>query len=295
MENNFLDYDQIIKTCYIDVKNFDDDNDIAIVIPIMNRENQVNVLIDNLNESINYYNKKKYRIIFIEHDIEPKNKDSVMSKKCDYIFIPKKNGDERFNKCLCMNLGALLVKSKYYIFHDVDLVVKKDFFKNIFINLKRIGDDSVIHCFTNRRVIYLNKDISEMVRNKTLDIHTINEINEYNPYSPYPIMYGGVGAPGGSIFINSELFFKVGGYDDNIFNGYSPEDDFFWKKIEIFKKINSCDDPINEVFHLFHNSLQYTKLEIHEKIKNKFASSDLEKKLKYIELKSKYFKYEKRK
>lgn len=290
--NNFINYNDIIEKLSINIKNIEIKKDITVIIPIMGRENQIQTICEHFMESINFFPEKTYRIIFVENDVYPKNKDKIESCNCDYVFL-EKNENKRFNKCLCMNIGALLVDSEYYLFHDVDLVVKKDFFKNVFLNMIKNNNHKVLHCLSDRRVVYLNNEKSEMVRSNILDINTISQIEPYSLNSNFEIMYGNIGAPGGSIIIHNKLFKQVGGYDDNIFDGYSPEDDFFWRKVEVLHKIDSCNEPKNELFHLHHDSLQFTKLPIHEQIKNEFILLPQEAKLNYINLKSKNFIYEK--
>ncbi len=294
-KNNIIDYKTIIGNSEIIIKNSNqiDNIDISIVIPIMGRGNQIKPLTKSFRNSFKQLKNKKYSLTFVEHDETPNNKNLITSTGANYIFIKREPG-ERFNKCLAMNVGSLIIKSKYYLFHDVDLLVKNDFFKNIFLNLERMDNNKVLHPISNKRVIYLNNEKSEMVRNNIIDINEINDddIKPYEKFIHKDIMYGNIGAPGGSMFISSELFFKVGGYDDSFFSGYSPEDDFFWRKVETFEKINSCNDPKNEVFHLYHEPLHFTTLPIHEIIKSNFINSNLQTKLKYITLKSKNFMYE---
>jgi predicted glycosyltransferase involved in capsule biosynthesis len=289
-QDNIINYDTVIDNAIINILNKNDDTDVSIIVPIMGRENQIRPLVNSFKESFKYYKEKKYSLTFVEHDENPNNQNTIKSTGSNYIFIKREN-NERFNKCLCMNVGALIIKANYFLFHDVDIVVKKDFLKNIFLNFGRINNDKVLHCLSEKRVVYLNAEKSGLVRNKNLNVDDIDNIAPYSEPEPKEIMYGNYGAPGGSIIIKSDLFFKIGGYDDSFFSGYSPEDDFFWRKIELFEKINGCDDPKNILFHLHHEPLHHTRMAIHELIKSIFLNSDKKLKMEYINLKSKNLKY----
>lgn len=291
--DNKIDYDEIIDKSFIKIKKCSYSIDVTIIIPVFGRSEQIRPLVDHLKNAMVYYNKPRYRIVFVEHDIDKKNMELILSNNCDYIFIEKKI-EERFNKCLCMNIGALLCKSKYFIFHDVDLVVGKFFFKNIFKNIKKNKNDNVIHCLTNRQVIYLGDEKSQQVREKKININEITEIAQFSGENPTGVMHGNYGAPGGSIFLKSNFFYMVGGYDDSFFTGYSPEDAFFWNKIESFGPILGCDNPENKIFHLSHEHLSYTKMQEHEDLIKFFINLDSISKMEYIKLKSKHLKYKKK-
>jgi predicted glycosyltransferase involved in capsule biosynthesis len=288
-----IDYNEIISKSFIKIKKFNYNIDLTIVIPLFGRSEQIQPLIDHLKTAMFYHNKLKYRIIFIEQDTYKKNMDIILSNNCDYVFI-EKNIEERFNKCLCMNVGALLCKSKYYVFHDVDLVVGKLFFRNIFKNIKIRKNDNVIHCLSNRQVIYLDGEKSSLVREKKINIDNILNIAPYDDKNTTGVMYGIYGAPGGSIFLKSDFFFKIGGYDDSFFSGYSPEDAFFWNKIESLEKIYGCDNPENKIFHLDHEHLAYTKMQEHQELITNFINLDNSYKLEYMKLKSENLKYDKK-
>ena len=60
------------------------------------------------------------------------------------------------------------------------------------------------------------------------------------------------GAPGGSIMVESDIFFEIGGYDPELFSGYSTEDAFFWSKLSTLCDIHSSDNPNIDIFHMYH-------------------------------------------
>ena len=75
-----------------------------------------------------------------------------------------------------------------------------------------------------------------------MHIERVTEENKKNTTQP----------KGGSIFVEWELFYDIGGYDSSLFFGYAPEDKMFWSKLEVFSKIESCINPSIEMFHMNH-------------------------------------------
>jgi hypothetical protein len=63
---------------------------------------------------------------------------------------------------------------------------------------------------------------------------------------------GQIGAPGGSILVDKLMFTEVGGFDNELFSGYSPEDRFFWNKLSLFTTVISASNPPIELFHMNH-------------------------------------------
>jgi hypothetical protein len=94
-------------------------------------------------------------------------------------------------------------------------------------------------------------------------------------------------AMGGSIMIKSALFERVGMYDPELFTGYAPEDQFLWHKLEVFTKVQSCDDPENNIFHLHHPFMGKTNPRLGEmnKLCQQFVTSGIETKRAIIDYK----------
>jgi hypothetical protein len=216
--------------------------DVSIIIPIKGRVSQLQTSLYFLQREISR-SSLVIKIVVVENDTSPLNKDNSERLNVDYIFIK----GNTFNKCLCHNIGSFLHNSDYVMFHDVDLVVPELFFKNLFENLKQ---KKALQCFHNRRVIYLDQSLSEIVNREK----SISGINLSDPR----VREGKVGAPGGSLIIERNLFEKIGGFDPNFFCGYSIEDGFFWKKLEVFTSVSGCDNPIIEMLHLWHEPLHST-------------------------------------
>jgi predicted glycosyltransferase involved in capsule biosynthesis len=179
-----------------------------------------------------------------------------------------------------MNCGAVAApKSSYYLFHDVDCLVQTTFFNNLLENLSR-STRGATQTFFGRRLLYLNDLATILAFDKKLDI---DDLDKDTP----GILTGKPGAPGGSIIVDRDTFIKVGGYDDELFVGYSPEDRFFWNKLELFTQVGSAENPPIEMFHMHHPPMHRTnphreKLAV---IWSTFSSLSADQKLSYIHLK----------
>jgi hypothetical protein len=239
------------KIDYINLKNFcefnmcnTDEVDISVIIPVKGRKTFNKPLVDHLIRAMDFFKDKTYSITFVEHS-ETQIHRELCKDISNHIWI-KKIDRGLFNKCLSMNVGALFSnKAKYYLFHDIDLLVDKHFFYNIFQNLSRISPGSALQSFGGRKVVVLNKDLTDKIIEKRTKIEEVilgrPESKHCNP-----------GAPGGSIFISSESFLRVGGFDAEFFHSYSCEDAFFYHKLEMTVGIQGCDKPLIDVFHMDH-------------------------------------------
>jgi hypothetical protein len=220
---------------------------LTIIIPVRGRINFLTPLIISLKRSIDNYNKK-INIIVVEESKFPEHKENCRINDIDYFYIESHN--RYFNKSLCNNIGAMLYKnSEYFLFHDLDCLVKEDFISNIFENLLS-KELKCIQTFDKRRVLYMNENITEEILNGNITIDEV-ESNE--------LIEGNCCAPGGSILIKNDLFFEVGGYDPELFYGWSPEDLFFWDKVETLENIGICDKPKNEIYHMYHEPQNLNK------------------------------------
>jgi hypothetical protein len=241
-ERNKINYAELKEKCEFNLTNTDE-VDVSIIIPVMGRENFNKPMVEHLLEAMDFLKEKTYSITFVEHSEEPSHK-MLCNGKTNHIWIKKTNKDF-FNKCLAMNIGAFFSnKAKYYLFHDIDLLVKKDFFHSIFENLSK-SNTSALQAFSGRRVVVMSKELTDLILTHKLKIDDFEPGGTLAPYSA-------AGAPGGSIFINREDFYKVGGFDAELFHSYSCEDAFFYHKVEIMTGIKSCDNPVIEVFHMDH-------------------------------------------
>lgn len=222
--------------------------DINVIIPIRGRRRFIDPLIRSLNNTDK--GNMGVCITFVEHSHEPEAEFINKTYGVNYIHLPC-GIDTPFNKCLAMNVGAVFsAKAKHFLFHDLDLMVNKTFFLNILKNAEN-KKAKAIQTFNLRRVLFCTepltvKIIEGKVKFDDLNINTTGVLDNTKR-----------GAPGGSIMVDKDLFFKVGGYDPELWHSYSPEDLFFWDKVSIFAKMEICDNPVNEVYHLYHPLQQH--------------------------------------
>jgi hypothetical protein len=252
--NSYIDFYKKIKYKKIYKKN-----KISVIIPVRERVDFLPVLVESLMKSIRKCGEK-INITVIEHSDKSLHKDTCKENSLNYYYIDS-NG-KYFNKSLCNNIGALLNKnSEFFLFHDLDCLVKEDFFSNIFKNVENKSSKS-LQTFDKRRVLYLNKKQTNDIINK------ISVIDDYND----DLEEGLCCAPGGSILVKNDIFFNVGGYDPELFYGWSPEDLFFWDKVETITKIDICDQPKNDIYHMYHEpqnkNMSDDRLSLYRKIDN---------------------------
>ena len=218
--------------------------DISFIIPIRGRQDFLPIMLDAFLKA---KEKSDLRICItvVEHSHKMEHLDFCIDNEVNFIHIPCEEGD-LFNKCLAMNCGAIWSHdSDFLLFHDLDCIIQSDFFNNIMKNLEEKQTDA-LQTFTKRRVLYCNKILTDKILQGGYDYDSLR-LNNLTVTLPQF-----VGAPGGSIFIKREAFYKVGGYDHMFFQANSPEDSFFWRKIATISSIGVCDEPENELFHLNH-------------------------------------------
>ncbi len=211
------------------------DLDLNIIIPVRNRDENLKCIVKSL---LRNSHKKKIAITIVEYDKISKYSDI---EHVNYIFIPENK--LYFPKSLCQNIGAMMIKSKYLLFHDADCVVTDTFLSTI----EKCIDLEIpaVQPYNKKRILNLDLETSKIIR---MDINLLNS-------SLSGIITPGIGSTGGSLLVSRNLFYNVGGYDPELFWDYSIEDTFFWKKLG---KVIYLDDILivdDEIYHLHHCQL----------------------------------------
>ncbi len=245
-----INYNKIKNDSIVIIQNPDEIYDINFFIPVRERMDFAEPMYKSF---LRASEKSNLRITYtvIEHNDIPLHSNFCKKNKINYIWLPCNQGD-LFNKCLCYNMGVFFSnKSKYYLFHDIDCLIQSDFFLKLTENIKN-KECRAIQCFTKRRVLYINR---EFTPNLVSGKFNVDDLNIKMTEVDYPRMNGQImlGAPGGSILVERDLFFEVGGYDSELFLANSPEDAFFWTKIDTVNKMHTSDNPDIEIYHMYHD------------------------------------------
>lgn len=205
-----------------------------IVIGVKDREKYLYSTVQYLKNSINFTeNPNDYNIIICEHNFTPKHKFYCLKNKIDYGFIDlnKSNTGNLYSRSLAFNYAVKCFNSSdWYLLHDCDLLTPNEFFKNL--------EKMVVNCktwiqpYSEKMVLNLSANDTNEIQNNLDKIYNLDD--EYN----FKVTKNTPGAVGGSILVSKELFYEVGGFDNELFYGYAPEDALFWFKLEcLFKKI----------------------------------------------------------
>lgn len=286
LEKRVIDYDHI-RTSGTFVLNNEQNAFINFIIPVRGRSNFIQKTIESVKNSACEFEKEtflKVNITICEHSELPEHQVICLKLGVDYIWI---ESGEKFNKCLAMNTAAFFTpKTKWLLFHDIDCIVKLDFFINVFKNIEKKKCEA-IQTFSDRRVLYLDDSKTDQVLKGLIEINKLIE---------GPGIKAGVpGAPGGSICVTRSLFFKIGGYDPYYFVSYAPEDIFFWRKAEVYGTFETCTSPRNEIYHLNHPRVKIDAGELMamEMLKTSFEKLLIEEKLELLnKMKNNISKYE---
>ena len=212
----------------------------------------------------NYFQKARLKsslrikLVVIENDVTSNYGDLVNDRDVEYLYIPSSlsKTEGQFAKALCYNTAFILnQKTPYHIFHDLDILIDEDYFKFIEFYIKR--GITWLQPYSSKRVMRVGAGATGIIVKDPNYIEMLGSIKDMRPANP--------GSPGGSILVKREDFINVGGYDPELFFGYSPEDSFFWAKLEVLygasgSPFNShfqgkgvyADDPKMDVYHLDH-------------------------------------------
>ncbi len=275
-----FDYKEIINSNVSVINNDLDFYDISVIIPVRGRNEFAQPMYDSFLAAKDKVNMN-IAYTMVEHSENPQHSKFCKKNGINYIWI-KSEPQEMFNKCLAQNMGAFFsVKSKYLLFHDIDCLMQSDFFVNLLKNIE-LKEARAIQNFTGRRVLYISPSLTAKVISKEFDIDNLNiSLDDVSPPSI-------LGAPGGSITIERDLFFEIGGYDPELFLANSPEDAFFWEKIDTIDKMHICDSPEIELYHMHHPPtwMHNPYIREMEALYNSFKNLDIEGRKELIKLKS---------
>lgn len=282
LNENFIDYNKIRDESIFVLYANEEQYDVSFIVPVRGRLNFSKPMYDNFVLA-REQSRLNISYTIVEHSESPEHSKFCKKNRINYIWI-KSYSNEQFNKCLALNFGALfsIKKCDFFLFHDIDCLIQTNFFINLQKNIENKNCKS-IQCFHGRRVLYLDQELTNKIISN--EIH-VDSLKLGIPGITLP-MY--IGAPGGSIMINRDLFFRVGGYDPEFFRANSPEDIFFWDKVAFIDRMEISDNPEIDIFHMHHTPTYYDNpfIDHMKKIYEIFKNSSDDDKLHLINKKSK--------
>ena len=87
------------------------------------------------------------------------------------------------------------------------------------------------------------------------------------------------------------MFEEVGGFDPELFWGYAAEDQFFWEKVNNVSQVGFADNPLIDMFHMWHPPSYTTNPLLHSMERDWIVFKDLnaEEKMEIIKLKKELY------
>jgi hypothetical protein len=251
VEQNRINYRDILERSEVHLLE-DQEYDLNIIIGFRGRYEFLDPILRVFQEAIdrhrNYKSDTKLFnsicLTFVEHDTEPKSKEQLLGK-ANYIFTPG-NIVTSYSRSFAFNFGVKhSFKAKYYLLHDLDILVKLDFFERLEQNLT--PEVKCMQPYSSRRVLYINPNWTQLFLDGNLDQ---NELEENRPWVSPPEHNG---SKGGSLLISGDVFTAVGGFDPEIFWDYAAEDQMFWDKVQdLIGHMHYADDPHIDMLHMYH-------------------------------------------
>lgn len=243
-----IDYEKI-KNEDSHIVLFDEDieYDINVIIGVRGRKRFIQPLYESFQKAI-AKTDKKICFTIVNHEYYPEYLKYCKKNKINYLWT-KGNVVDQYSRSFVYNFGVKFSnKAKYYLLHDLDILVKENFFEELFANLK---NHKCIQSYGKRRVLYLSEELTNQVISGDIDY---NQFDETMDNISLPMFNGQVmlGSKGGSILIEKDLFYEVGGFDPELFWGYASEDQFFWEKVREIAPIEYADNPPIDMFHMCH-------------------------------------------
>ena len=284
VKRNKFSYSEIQKKSRVLLLN-NNDCTVNVIIGFRGRTEFHEPIIDSFNNAFRYYQrnfadrKHTFCLTFVEHSAQPVSENTLQGR-VNYIWTPG-NVTEQYSRSFSYNFGVKYSnKAKYYLLHDIDILVKENFFEQLFVNL---SDRKCMQPYGKRRVLYLSKELTDRVIKKEIDYNVFSE------KTPEVSLPGILGSKGGSIFVERDLYFEVGGFDPEVFWGYAAEDQFFWEKLlTVYGKVSFADSPPIDMFHMWHplTNVSNPQLGEMEHYFNDFKAMTKANRLKFIQLQS---------
>jgi len=216
-------------------------------------------------------NRSDIRVILIQLDENPTLQRLTQEFNFSYIFLPKQISylsgcAGLFPKSLGLNLAFLLTpESQWNLFHDIDIIIPGNFF-----TLVDKASEEHTHWFVTYDLLYsMNPfEISSDNMKTTKKIRGINV--------------------GGSLAVSTDIFKSIGGYDPEIFCGWSAEDIFIVDKLKLFAPIFRVKMTLAHVQHKISEKFGFYN-RISSQLRTAFVDLWDDDKKKFLEIKKNYY------
>ncbi len=254
-----------------------------IIIPCFKRQENLHAVLKRF-QTIELP-KEGFRpsILLVEHSPYPEIQKIAEEYECEYLWILMDPTHPelplgQFNKALCYDKAFIYgFPAQWYLFHDNDVLVPKDFWDRLDQNCVRTGKQ-FIQPYTHRCLVNLKPNVAEVFREH---LSLVDEpITEDMHFERHP------GAPGGSLYLTRERYLEAGGHDPQYCWGYGPEDAMFYHKLSLLDDIAFADEPPIEMIHLWHPPAAANNLFRHEMdifVKQIFFNQTKEMKLDFMQ------------
>lgn len=216
------------------------ENNISLICACKNRNEALKV---SLNSWLNYKEIKEFIIVDWSSDESLEYLTALDSR----IKIIRVEGQKYFNQPQPLNLALSQTTGDYIIKVDCDYVLSPYY---SFFEKYKIDDNS----FVSGKPAYKSPEYwDETVGNYMIDRSrmTMDELSDYfNTYSSYYRFLTGL------LYISRENLLKVNGYNENLCDHYSYEDDEIYKRLEL---LGLEHKKLDYDYHIFHIPHQDTK------------------------------------
>ena len=225
-----------------------------IVIPCLKRIENLEAVLQRFQQIDMPVEGYRPQILLVEHSPYPEMDKIAGHYGCEWMWFPLLHDPRQplgqFNKALCYDLAFLEgTPAIWYLFHDNDILVPKDFWLKLDQNHLRTGS-RFIQPYTHRCLLNLKEEHADRYRK---DPSLVDKGVSFDLC--YPMCRG---APGGSLYLHHDRYLEAGGHDPNYCWGYGPEDSFFFYKLGCIEPIAYADEPAIEMVHLWHPSADVT-------------------------------------
>jgi hypothetical protein len=126
------------------------------------KEGKINGLIEKKNFNIHDYNPSTLKSVKFNFDQSCNLQcPSCRTNKINYIWT-KGNVSDQYSRSFVYNFGVKYGNhAKYYLLHDLDVLVKSNFFDELYEN---IGEAQCMQTYGKRRILYLSEELTKKVK-----------------------------------------------------------------------------------------------------------------------------------